>query len=103
MIENLSGIHPKGRAVLIQMVELEDLKATMIKIPDSVQRTSSIMDQKGRVIEIGGECWADEREPRAKIGDKVLVTRMAGWVTQGKDGKVYRLVNDRDIFGQLEE
>lgn len=103
MIENLSGIKPKGRAVLIEMIELEEMKATVIAIPDSVRRSSSVMDQKARVIEIGGECWSDEKEPRAKPGDRVLVTKLAGWVTQGKDGKVYRLVNDRDIFGQLED
>jgi len=104
MAENLSGLRPKGRAVLVQMIELEELQASTIHIPDSVRRNSSIMEQRALVIEAGSSAWEDEKEPRAKPGDKVIVTKMAGYVAQGpKDGKLYRLVNDRDIFCQIEE
>ena len=41
----------------------------------------------------------DEPTPRAKVGDRVLVTSFAGFMAVGpKDGKQYRVVNDRDIF-----
>src|SRR3990167_1246493 len=104
MIVNESGLRPLGRAVLVRMVELEELKAVCIQIPDSVRRNSQIMEQRAEVIEIGGECWADEKAPRCKTGDKVVVTKMAGWVTKSEvDGKLYRLVNDRDIFCLIEE
>ena len=104
MLENTSGLHPKGHAVLVEPVELEEMKADLIHIPAAVRSTSAAMEHRMRVIAIGACAWEDEKEPRAAIGDKVMVTKMAGFVAVGpKDGKVYRLVNDRDIFCSVEE
>lgn len=98
MQANLSGLEPLGRAVLIEMVELEDMKAALIKIPDHVRANSAVMEQRALVVAVGSEAWHDERQPRCAPGDKVIVTRMAGYMTKGADGKLYRMVNDRDIF-----
>jgi len=99
---NQSGLEPVGRAVLIRMIELDSLKASLIKIPDHVQRNSAVMEQRAEIIAVGPECWADEKEPRAAVGDKVIVTKMAGYITKGPaDGQLYRLVNDRDVFCKI--
>jgi co-chaperonin GroES (HSP10) len=104
MIVNESGLRPLGRAVLVRMIELEELKAVTIAIPDSVRRNSAVMEQRAEVVEIGSECWADEKAPRCKAGDKVIITKLAGYVASGpKDKKLYRLCNDRDIFALVEE
>ena len=101
---NTSGLEPLGRAVLVRMVELEEMKATTIVIPDHVLRNSSVMEQRAEVVAVGTEAWVDERAPRARVGDKVIVTKLAGYVAVGpKDGKLYRLCNDRDIFCRIEE
>ena len=101
---NTSGLEPLGRAVLVRMVELEELKATTIVIPDHVRRNSSVMEQRAEIVAIGNSAWEDEKAPRAKIGDKVIVVKLAGYVAVGpKDGKLYRLCNDRDIFCRIEE
>ncbi len=99
MIENQSGLEPVGRAVLVRMVELEELKAKLIQIPAHVRQQSSIMEQRAQVVAVGACAWDDEPAPRAKAGDKVIITRMAGYAAVGpKDGQLYRLINDRDIF-----
>jgi co-chaperonin GroES (HSP10) len=86
------------------MIELEEMKTQSIIIPESVRRNSSVMEQRAEVVAVGAECWADERTPRAKAGDKVIITKLAGYIAQGpKDGQIYRLVNDRDIFCRIEE
>lgn len=104
MTMNESGLVPLGRAVLVRMVELEELKAERIVIPDHVRATSAVMETRAEVVAIGASCWEDEKEPRAKVGDKVIITRMAGYVATGpKDKQLYRLVNDRDIFCRIEE
>ena len=36
--------------------------------------------------------------PRARVGDVVLVQKHSGYAASGADGKLYRLVNARDIF-----
>lgn len=98
MIENTSGLDPRGVAVLIQTYEPER-KGALIEIPDSVKGRMDMVDSRAIVIAVGPQAWYDERTPRAWPGDKVLVTKYAGFMAKGpKDGKMYRLVNDRDIF-----
>lgn len=104
MDRNTSGLHPKGHAVLIQTYEPQ-LESKIIAIPDAVQRNQHMMNQRAVVIEVGPSAWDDEPTPRAQPGDHVLVTKYAGFVAGAdmtKDGKVYRLVNDRDVFCTLE-
>ena len=98
MIENTSGLEPRGVAVLIQTYEPER-KGALIEIPDSVKGRMDMVDSRAVVIAAGPHAWFDEGSPRAIPGDKVLVTKYAGFMAKGpKDGKMYRLVNDRDIF-----
>lgn len=101
---NQSGLRPLGRAVLVRMVELEEFKTQTILIPEHVKKQSATMEQRAEVVEVGTEAWADEKVQRAAAGDKVYITKFAGFVAVGpKDGKLYRLVNDRDIFCKVEE
>lgn len=68
-------------------------------LPDSVQGRMSMVDNRAVVVAIGPSAWHDEPAPRAAVGDKVLVTKFAGFMARGPaDGQMYRLVNDRDIF-----
>lgn len=100
-MENLSGLRPLGHAVLIEPTEPEKM-STLIAIPDSAKDRMQMAEQHAVVIEVGSEAWVDETGPRAKPGDRVLVTKYAGFMAQGPlDGKTYRLVNDRDLFCAL--
>lgn len=98
MNENLSGLKPLGRAVLVRMVELDDMKTERIVIPAHVKSSSATVEQRAEVVAVGSAAWEDEKEPRCAPGDRVLVTKFAGYVTVGDDEQIYRLVNDRDIF-----
>ena len=100
MMENTSGLSPRGRAVLVKPYEPE-LKTGMIALPDSVRARMTMVDQRAIVVAIGPSAWYDEPEPRAKVGERVLVTKFAGFMvspSDSADGEEYRLVNDRDIF-----
>ncbi len=99
-MENTSGLRPLGRAVLVQYYEPER-KGSIIALPDNVQDRVNQVEQRAQVIELGQACWPDE-PPRAKPGDYVLISRMAGYACRGpQDGKPYRLINDRDIFAAI--
>lgn len=68
-------------------------------LPDSVQGRMSMVDNRAVVVAVGPSAWHDEPAPRAAVGDRVLVTKFAGFMAKGPaDGQMYRLVNDRDIF-----
>lgn len=105
-VVNRSGLRPAGRAVLVQAYEPEldrAKKVTNLIIPETVRERTAILENRARVIAVGAAAWSDESEPRAKVGDLVLVTKFAGFVAPGSDGQAYRLVNDRDIFCVIEQ
>lgn len=101
MQKNESGLKPLGRAVLIRTYEPE-ISIGKIIIPDTIRDRVSMVEQRAIVIEVGPEAWIDEKQPRAQPGDKVVVSKFAGWMTPGPlDGKIYRMVNANDIFAAI--
>lgn len=95
---NKSGLSPRGHAVLIEPYEPE-FKRSVIVIPDSVAEGTKMRESRGIVIAIGPSAWDDEKEPRAAVGDKVMISKYVGaFVTGPADGAAYRMINDRDIF-----
>lgn len=97
---NNSGLEPLGRAILVEPWEPQRMKS-IIALPPSVLANERALDVKVRVIALGPVCFPDE-QARCLPGDVVYVAKMSGFVTQGpKDGKAYRLVNDRDVFAKI--
>ena len=100
MLENNSGVSPLGRAVLVEHYEPEK-KDSLIVMPDFVHDRTLMVEQRAVVIEVGPAAWPDE-PPRAAPGDKVLISKMSGYMLKGPaDGKMYRIINDRDIFARI--
>lgn len=96
---NTSGLKPLGRAVLVKHHKVDALRSSVIEIPEAVRQNMQMLEQHATVIEVGSSCWHDEPAPRAAVGDRVIVTKFAGFIAVGPaDGEMYRLVNDRDIF-----
>ena len=102
LVKNTSGVRALGHAVLVEPYEPE-IRSSVIVIPDTVGDRTKMAETRAIVIAVGPCAWDDEPEPRAKPGDKVLIVRYAGVVVRGTaDGKFYRMINDRDIFCQIE-
>jgi co-chaperonin GroES (HSP10) len=102
IVINESGLKPLGRAVLVRPYEPE-VRSSILHIPDSVRENQQMVEQRAVVVEVGDHCWCDEPTPRAKAGDKVLVSKFAGFMARGtRDGEQYRFINDRDIFAVIE-
>lgn len=100
---NPSGVKPLGRAVLVKPYTPER-KEGLIVLPDEALQRDQMVEQRAIVIEVGKFAWHDEPEPRASAGQKVLVSKFAGYMVRGTaDGEQYRLVNDRDIFAAIEQ
>ena len=97
---NTSGLKPLGCAVLVEHYEPER-KKSLIELPGNVQDRTLLVEQRAIVVEVGPACWPDE-PPRAQPGDRVLISKMSGYMAMGPaDGKRYRLINDRDIFAAI--
>lgn len=101
-MDNKSGLKPLGFSVLLEPYEPEMKSKGGIVIVETKKQQMEMADQRAIVVEVGSECWADEKQPRAVPGDRVLVGKYAGYFAVGPaDGKKYRMVLDRDIFCQI--
>lgn len=102
-MNNESGVLPVGRAVLVAPYQPER-KSSLIQMPDSILGKEQMIEQRAVVVAVGPSAWCDEPIPRAKPGDKVLISRYAGYMAEGtKDKKQYRFINDRDIFALIQD
>lgn len=102
VFRNPSGLRALGHAVLVLPYEPE-IKSSVLVIPDTVGDRTKMYETRATVVNIGSEAWCEESAPRAAPGDKVLISRFAGVLVRGTaDGQLYRMINDRDIFCQIE-
>ena len=100
-MENLSGLRPLGTAVLVKPYTPERGDSPIV-IPEHVQRSAAVINTRAVVVEAGPEAWKDEKEPRARPGDRVFISGYAGFLATGPlDEQVYRLVNAADVFCQI--
>lgn len=104
-MENKSGFEPRGQAVLVEPYEPEldrVLGATKLVIPASVREKTGVVEQRARVVAIGPESWKAEGQPRAKVGEIVMISKWAVWSGIGPaDGKLYRFINCNDVFAVI--
>jgi co-chaperonin GroES (HSP10) len=99
----MSNIHikPLGKTVLLESFIPEKVDRSIILV-ESAERNEIFVNQVAVVLAIGPLAWRGEDSPRAKVGDKVLVTKYSGYLTKDPvTGKEYRIVNDTDIFAKL--
>lgn len=99
---NKTGVIPKGHAVLAEPFEKKK-DNSLIVLPDNVKERSQMIEDRLRILDHGAACWIDEPEPRAQIGDLVLIPNMAGRMVRGTDGKMYRIINDKDVIAVVDE
>lgn len=113
---NLSGIYPVGDRILVLP---DDLKMTTdggIAIPDSVLKEHFYAQNIGKLIAVGPDSWLHHiergpggntevgyRGPFAKVGDRVMFDRYGGEMKEGKDGRIYRILNDKDITAIVDD
>lgn len=98
---NPSGIRPTEFKVLILPVEVTD-KIGSIYIPDEHKDRAQFAQMEGVLVALAPlaftyDKWEGIEDQRPKVGDKVLFAKFAGFEHKGKDGKKYRVVNDKDV------
>ena len=103
-MSNESGINPVGWLVLIKPQEVREVSEGGIILTTEVTKDREQMgNTTGVVVAMGSQCYADEPAPWCAIGDKVIFAKYAGLLYLGKDGFKYRMINDKDITGTLDD
>jgi co-chaperonin GroES (HSP10) len=90
---------PVQYKVVVRMDKTETVRGKII-IPETVADREQIKQDKGTLIAFGGMAFSDFGEPKPKLGDRVLISRHAGYrfcVDEDNERIDYRVVNDKDI------
>lgn len=106
MMKNESGILPTEYKVLISPIEVTEKTKGGIIIPDETKDRDQFAQMKGTLVAVSPlaftyDDWKGQDDAKPKPGDSVLFAKYAGAVVDGKDGKKYRIVNDKDIAAVL--
>ena len=96
-VTNESGWRPAGRAILVLPDDITE-KSSLLVMPKTLTDRTKMMQDRATVIAVGPEAWVEEKEARAVPGDQVILAAYSGYLLTGEDGKLYRFVNERDIF-----
>jgi chaperonin GroES len=95
---NKSGYKPVGHKVLVKPFDVEEVSpGGIVLFTADEQKKEEMAQTQGQIVAIGPTAWADQPDPWASIGDKVLFGKYAGQYIDGEDGVRYRLLDDLNI------
>ncbi len=103
------GVRPTEFNVLVATVPAtEDKKIGSIYIPDDSAETLDLAQQIGRIIDQSPHAysyadWTGIEDLKPQIGQAVWFARYGGKDFEGRDGRQYRILKDKDVGMVIEE
>lgn len=95
---NTSKLIPVGHKILVLPDKVEQTtESGIITTVGEKLKQEELAQTEGVLVAIGNNAWSDQKEPWAKVGDRVIFAKYAGHNREGRDGKLYRILNDLDI------
>lgn len=101
---NESGYVPEGERVLLLPDQAAARTAGGIMLPEDLRERVSMASETGVLVAIGPEAfkWNADRTRRREIdppeaGTRVFFERYSGGILHGKDGRIYRVADDKTI------
>lgn len=106
-VVNESGLVPVGWRVLVKPDVAEEVTQGGIIVPDSVKDRGKYAMDKGTIVAMGKMAFSDrpdvEWEGRVPmVGDRVFFPKYGGVDYEGKDGALYRVMNDEEVPAIIE-
>ena len=92
--------------ILIEIKKIEKKTDSGIYISESLIERNQMSEVEGTLVACGDFAFYDlivNNKFYPKIGDKVYFKRHSGILHYGDDDKVYRIINDQDIYASKEE
>ena len=102
-MNNESGICPVEFKVLVLLDKVEEKTDGGIYLPEQTREKEEWASQRGTLIAVGGNAFEDWKGAIPKPGDRVYAARYAGSNVDGKDGKTYQLMNDKELAAIITE
>lgn len=101
---NTAGFHPVCDRVLVLPDQALDVTAGGVIIPESSQETQGHAAMTGILVEAGPQAFAYDSDrlvhwegPRPMPGTRVWFVKYAGQEYRGRDGLLYRIMQDKSI------
>jgi chaperonin GroES len=94
--KNTSGLQPVEYKILIDPEEVDQVSAGGIVLATMTTEKEKMAQVRGKLVAVGGNAFEDWNDPKPRVGDHVWYAKYAGYVVKGKDGREYRLANDKD-------
>ena len=103
--QNKSGIRPVEFKILILPDPVEETTAGGIIKPQRAHEMEQWAQVKGTLVALGGRAFSDWSEADREVlkpGARVYYRKYEGIVIPGADDQEYRLCNDKDVGGLVE-
>ena len=106
-MKNESGIMPTEYKILVEPIKVDEKTKGGIILPDEHKDREQFAQMQGVLVAVSplaftyadDEAWGDAEKP--KPGDRVMFAKFAGAAVKGKNGKDYRIINDKDLSAVL--
>jgi len=115
-MENNSGLHPAGDRILVLPDPVEEVTQGGIVIPETERSKFANAQTIGVLVAVGPDAWTHyvEKSDKGTLvrgfskdfatpGQRVMFARYAGVEFEGLDGSQYKVLNDVDITGTVDE
>lgn len=103
--DNTSGIIPTEYKILVLPDDVPEKTPGGLLVPAYARDQRQGACQTGTVIDMSAEAFSfiEAKHTRLPaIGDRIAYTKYAGMIVHGRDKKVYKLMNDKDVAGILD-
>lgn len=101
---NRSGMKPLCDKVVVLCDQASAITKGGIHIPDDIKERTGFAALSGVLVAVGDQAFAYDHArlvkwegDRPKVGDRVFFQKYSGIEHYGKDGLMYRLMEDRQI------
>ena len=98
------GFWPVGDRIIILPEVVEEKSTGGILLTHSTREREEMAQIKAKVIAIGPTAWATTIGGAwCRVGQYIGISKWAGAIYEGKDGRKYRVINDVDVvvvFGE---
>jgi chaperonin GroES len=93
---NTSGLIPYGPNVLVKMDECASSSAGGVMLPDDMIERMTEASVTGVVVAMGPEAFRGLSDS-PQVGQRIYIEKYAGLKARGKDGKLYRVVDEKCV------
>jgi co-chaperonin GroES (HSP10) len=98
---NKSGYFPIGDRILVKVDESAEQSSGGIHYPEELQERMTMASETGVIVALGETAfrWSFDRTRewsgrKPLVGERVYINRYAGKLLKGKDGILYRVMDD---------